>query len=148
MTLDLHTTLREIIGWPCVRAQNPHGSIISLDFGKLELPKDALPKEQPTGRRSITVYSPSRVEDDAAIHLDWNVDGGPDGRLRDLIRVFEEQQLVSADTEAPAWDLRMIFSNGLRLVVFGDFDDERDVAWFVTGTDGLMLSARPIARPL
>ncbi|MFL5613008.1 MAG: hypothetical protein ACJ796_05040 [Gemmatimonadaceae bacterium] len=148
MTSDLHVALREIIGWPCVRAQNPHGSIISLDFGTLELAKDAVPKELPTGRRSITVYSPWRVEDDAAIHFDWNVDGGATGRLRELIRVFEGLQVVSTAAKAPAWDLRVVFSNGLCLVVFGDFHDERDFSWDLNGTDGLMLSARPIARPL
>lgn len=148
MTSDLTEALREIIGWPCVRAQNPYGSIITLDFGTLELPKDPLPKQQPTGRRRITVYSPWRIEDEVAIHLDWNVDGGPGGRLRDLVRMLQEQEVVSAETKPPGWDLKLSFSGGLRLVVFGDFNNERDFAWSVTGTDGLMLSARPIARPL
>jgi hypothetical protein len=148
MGQDLEQILSQIVGLPCSRAQNPFGSTLTLDFGELILPKDALPKEKPRGWRRLTVYSPWRVQDDREILFDWNVDGGTRGMLPALVQMLVGSTVNSAATTLPAWDLTVDLSNGLRLCVFGDFDDAREAAWFITGSDGMAISARPRARPL
>jgi hypothetical protein len=148
MEQELTHALGEIVGIDCTRAQNPYGSTLVLDFGELSLPEDALPKERPRGWRRLTVYSPWRVQSQREIAFDWNVDGGAAGILPSLVRALVGATVVGFSTALPAWDLAIDFSNGLKLVVFGDFDDDRDTAWFITGTDGMSLSACPRARPL
>lgn len=148
MEQDLKRALSEIVGLRCAQAQNPFGSTLVLDFGALTLPKDALPREKPRGWRRLTVNSPWRVQSDEEVLFDWNVTGGSEGMLGPLVQSLSGDSVLAGWTTSPAWDLVLDFSRNVRLVVFGDFDDDRKAAWFITGTDGTSVSAEPQARPL
>jgi len=148
MGRDIEDMLRDINGLRCAKAKNPFGSTLILDFGELLRPRDSLPNEKPRGWRRLTVYSPWRVQTNSEILFDWNVDGGAKGLLLQLLKPLEGLTVSSAIAKPPAWDLAIGFSNGLHLVVFGDFDDEREDAWFITGIDGSLAAARPRSRPL
>lgn len=148
MEQQLKHALSEIVGLRCAQAQNPYGSTLILDFGTMTLPQGALPHEKARGWRRLTVYAPWRVESAHEVLFDWNVDGGAKGMLGSLAQALTGTEVVATSTAPPAWDLVVDFSSKVRLLVFGDFNDDRDAAWFITGTDGMSISARPLARPL
>jgi hypothetical protein len=92
------------------------------------------------------VLSPWRLESEAEIVIDWNTDGGAGGAILPAIEVLIGQRVVAASTSPPGWDLRIRWSNGLTLVVFGDCTDDREDAWFILGTDGAEAGAVPVLR--
>jgi hypothetical protein len=149
---ELETTLRRsaehLRGLPCTCAQNPIGSTLTMDFGLLARSAAALPKERARGEHRLTIYSPWRVQDESEVLFDWNVDGGADGLLPRLVSTLEGSVVERVVLDAPAWDLRLEFSTGLVLVVFADFDDDREVAWYITARGMPSVSARPVARTL
>ena len=130
----------ELVGLPCTEATNPYGSILSIDFGPLD---EAAPDVRSHGLRHLTVLCPWRLQTDAEVVLDWNVDGGASGFIAPTLRTLLGTEVVSATTRPPAWDLAISFSNGLTLVVFGDSLDVRSDAWFILGRDGLEVIAKP-----
>ena len=129
-------------------AENPYGSILSLDFGALTLRKGDEPTAKTHGWRHLTVLSPWRLQSADEIIADWNVDGGANGKLHQLIQGLVGDTVVSAQTSGPAWDLALQWVSGLTLSVFGDATDDRDSAWFILGSDGIEASAVPILREL
>lgn len=148
MTSTVQELVSQIVGTSCEVAENPYGSILSIDFGPLGLGPDDSADARMHGWRHLTVSSPWRVQDDHEILFDWNVDGGANGLLPRLLSLLVGQTVVSAFTKPPAWDLVLRFAGGFQLVVFGDRDDNRDDAWFILGTDGAKATARPVVRPL
>ena len=144
---DILQVVSSLVGLRCSQAGNPIGSLLTLDFGEMSLPKDPLPKEVPIGWRVLTVYSPWRVQDEREVLFDWTIDGGAKGILRSLVKELEGATVLAAATSPPAWDLVVRFSNGASLQVFGDDGNGRTQAWFIIGTDGTDVSARPRARP-
>lgn len=152
MSTDGHelilSLVRQLVGTTCEMVTNPHGSILSIDFGPMSLPAEALPMERPHGWRHLTVLSPWRIDDADHVLVDWNVDGGANGRIAPLVQVLLGQTVESAHTAPPGWDLSLKWSNGLELRVFGDCDDYRDKAWMILGTDGVQASAKPVVRSL
>jgi hypothetical protein len=145
---QIEEIVRSMIGLECTEIQNPYGSILCIDLGEMRLRPDSPPKAMPHGFRSLTVYSPWRLEDDNEVWLDWNVTGGFNSPLARHIPVLLGQTVTHAHTAPPGWDLTITWSGGLRLVIFGDAVDVRDTAWFILGWDGVQVSARPILRPL
>jgi hypothetical protein len=146
--VQIQATVQEIAGQKCERASNPHGSILSLDFGPLSLRPDEAPDSTPHGWRHLTVLSPWRLQTDREVISDWNVEGGAEGYVTSTLKLLIGQKVVSVETEPPAWDLRIRWENGLTLVVFGDCTDDRDDAWFILGTDGVEIGATPAVRPI
>ena len=145
---SVQASVAELIGVECVQALNGYGSILTLDFGDLSLPADAVPQEQPRGWRSLTVYSPWRVENGQEILFDWNVDGGVAGKLPELVKTLVGGVVAEVSTAPPGWDLTLRFDDNLKLVVFGDSTDDRDDAWFILSIDGTTVAAIPRVRSL
>ena len=143
---DLQSLVRDIVGQQCEGAQNPNGSVLSLDFGTLGRRANDDPSATPHGWRHLTVLSPWRLESEAEIVIDWNTDGGTGGAIMPAIEGLIGQRVVAASTAPPGWDLRIRWSNGLTLVVFGDSTDDREDAWFILGTDGAEAGAVPVLR--
>lgn len=138
-TYLLKKLIGDIVGQTCTGATNPHGSVLSLDFGPKAVhpgwPSDA----RPHGWRHLTILSPWRLENDSEVICDWNVSGsGPNGHgeIQSEIQALINTSVTGAETEPPGWDLRITFQNGLRLIVFGDAVIDRDKPWFILGTDG------------
>lgn len=140
---DLRSAVGDLVGQRCERAENPAGSILSIDFGPLAVRTDDPPGAKPHGWRHLTVLSPWRLQSDELVIADWNVDGGPSGALPHVIHQLVGDRVVRAATTGPAWDLTLHWESGLVLVVFSDITDERDTAWFILGTDGLDVAAVP-----
>jgi hypothetical protein len=140
---QLQRAVADVVGQRCQRAENPHGSILSIDLGPLGLRPDDAPNDKRHGWRHITVLSPWRLQSDEHVVADWNVDGGVHGLLPGIIRQLEGDTVVRAESSGPAWDLVLGWESGLTLFVFSDVTDERDSAWFILGTDGLEVSAAP-----
>jgi hypothetical protein len=145
---QIKKSIAGIVNMRCTQSRNPIGSTLVLDFGPVALPRSPVPGEKPRGERRLTVYSPWRVQSDQEIVFDWNVDGGAGGRLPALVGALENANVRRVETRPPGWDLEVDFDNGLTLVVFGDVEDERDVAWFILDADAAAFSARPRVRPL
>jgi hypothetical protein len=148
MEIGIEVLVNQLVGLRCEAAENPYGSILSLDLGPLAVRPGDSSGEKPHGWRHLTITSPWRVQDSGEVLFDWNVDGGVSGRLPALVTILVGRLVVSASTAPPAWDLVMMFENDLKLVVFGDCDDTRDDAWFILGTDGAEAVARPRVRAL
>jgi len=144
----IQEVVSQMVGRRCEAASNPYGSTLSIDIGELRLRPGSAPGSKPHGFRHLTIYSPWRLENESEVILDWNVDGGAHGLINPLIQVLVGQTAISAVTSPPAWDLTIEFSGNMRLLVFGDADDDRDTAWFILGSDGVGASARPIMRLL
>ena len=143
---DPRVLLADVIGQRCERATNPHGSILSLDFGELGHRKGDDASSVLHGWRHLTVLSPWRLQLPAEILCDWNSSGGTEGVIAAVVAQLEGEAVVAAATAAPAWDLTITFSSGVQLVVFGDNTDEREDAWFILGTDGAECGAIPVVR--
>lgn len=143
---DPRVLLADVLGQRCERATNPHGSILSLDFGELGRRKDDDASAVLHGWRHLTVLSPWRLQLPAEVLCDWNSSGGSEGVLGVVIAQLEGQTVVAAATTEPAWDLTLTFSSGVQLVVFGDSTDDREDAWFILGTDGMECGAVPVVR--
>lgn len=135
----------ELVGQKCTEITNPYGSIVMIDFGPMAHPEGE-PPDALRGWRQLTVYSPWRVESPQEVAYDWNVDGGAAGLLPALVQSLVGQHVIDAETQPPAWDLVVSWSDGTRLVVFGDSTSHRDSAWFVLGIDGECVSADPVVR--
>lgn len=147
-TTDPRVLLADIVGQRCECATNPHGSILSLDFGHLGRREDDDVSSPLHGWRHLTVLSPWRLQDNEEVQCDWNSDGGAGGVIAAVIAHLEGQVVVSAATTLPAWDLTIQFASGVQLVVFGDNNDDREDAWFILGTDGAECGAAPRVRAL
>ncbi len=143
---DPRGLLADVVGQRCERATNPHGSILSLDFGELGRREDDEASSTLHGWRHLTVLSPWRLQQPDEVLCDWNSSGGPEGALPSVIAQLEGQTVIAATTTTPAWDLTIVFSSGMRLLVFGDNTDDREDAWFILGTDGTECGAVPVVR--
>lgn len=144
MDKQLQVAVEQLVGMECKVAENPYGSILSLDFGPLGRRVEDAPDAKLHGFRHLTVLAPWRVQDAGGVLFDWNSPGGADGELKSLIQIFVNEAIVSASTSPPAWDLNIRWESGCQLVVFGDFSD--DEAWFILGTDGFEAVARPFTQ--
>lgn len=140
----LSKLVQDIVGHVCEVAENPYGSVLSLDFGPMGRRANDAPDAKLHGWRNLVILSPWRLEDDVSVRADWNVEGGSEGELQEILKALTGHKVVSASTSGPAWDLRLEWSHGLRMVVFADSTDDRDDAWFILGTDGAEASAVPI----
>lgn len=116
----LENLVANLVGQRCACVDNPHGSILSIDFGALGLRADDDPGSAPHGWRHLTILSPWRIESRTEVLCDWNVDGGSSGRIAGLLSTLVGERVVSAATAGPAWDLRIEFSDGSTLIVFSD----------------------------
>jgi hypothetical protein len=134
----------ELVGLRCERVENPHGSILSVDFGELGHRADDPPGAKTHGWRHFTVLSPWRIESSHEVICDWNVEGGTRGRISALAQVLVGQRVVRATTEPPGWDLKVSLSEGVVLAVFGDATCDRADAWFILGTDGAECGATQV----
>lgn len=143
---DIHGLLHDIVGQRCERATNPHGSILSIDFGALGRRPDDDLSATLHGWRHLSILSPWRIQDQQHILADWNTNGGRSGTISAAIEPLVGQRVLAAQTSSPGWDLTIQWSGGLSLVVFGDSNDDREDAWFILGTDGVEASAIPIIR--
>lgn len=143
---DPRALLADIVGQRCERAKNPHGSILSLDFGELGRREDDDTASVLHGWRHLTVLSPWRLQMPAEVLCDWNSSSGSEGVIAAVIARLEGQTVVAATTTTPAWDLTLTFSSGVQLVAFGDNTDDREDAWFILGTDGTECGAIPVVR--
>jgi hypothetical protein len=144
--IELNSVVQQLPGLHCGAVGNPYGSILSVDFGEMGLRPNALPNETPHGWRHLTVFSPWRIDDDEEIIVDSNVNGGVHGSIAGLLSPLMKAVVSNARVSGPAWDLVVEWSNGLRLTVFGDCDDDRDYAWMILGTDGVNVVAKPKVR--
>jgi hypothetical protein len=140
---DIDSLLGGLVGQRCEGADNPYGSILRLDIGPLGDSLDAKPGAKPHGWRHLTIESPWRLSRDREVVCDWNDEGGTEGALTDYIAPLVGRTVMEISTAPPGWDLRLTLSGGLGLFVFSDSDDDREDAWFILGTDGLILSAGP-----
>ena len=140
--------IEQLVGLRCEAADNPYGSILRLDFGDLGLRADDHPAARPHGWRHLTILSPWRVQSDTEVLVDWNVDGGANGLINPLVQQLVGQRVERTSTGPPAWDMSITFSGGVRLVIFGDRQDDRADAWFILGRDGIEVAAQPIIRPM
>ncbi len=143
---DPRVLLADVVGQRCERATNPHGSILSLDFGELGRRKGDDAASVLHGWRHLTVYSPWRLQLPQEILCDWNSSSGSAGVIIAVVAQLQGQSVVAAATAAPAWDLKITFSSGIELAVFGDNTDDREDAWFILGTDGAECGAIPVMR--
>lgn len=140
--IELKRVVERLPGLRCGAVANPYGSILSVDLGEMGLRPDALPNERPHGWRHLTVFSPWRLDDGEEIVVDSNVNGGVQGSISGLLTPLVGATVSGARISGPAWDLVIEWSNGLRLSVFGDCDDDRDHAWMILGTDGVNAVAK------
>ena len=141
---DVLRLVGQLVGLPCTRVENPRGSILSIDLGDLgSRPGDTV-SDRPHGWRHLTVLAPWRIESNAAVLCDWNVEGGASGRIVELAASLVGKGIVAAATSPPGWDLRLDFDGGITLVVFGDATVDRDDAWFILGTDGAEGAGTPV----
>lgn len=140
---QLLSVVRDLVGQRCERAENPYGSILSIDFGRLALRADDPPTAKPHGWRHLTILSPWRMQTSEYVVSDWNVNGGVHGGLQAALLRLVGNAIVDAETTGPAWDLVLKWDNGVSLFVFSDMTDDRDSAWFILGTDGIEASAAP-----
>lgn len=146
MIKDVEQLLNDITDQPCSRAENPHGSILSLDFGVLSRRQDDEPGAKKHGFRHLTVLSPWRIQSPGEVICDWNTTGGAKGGITPAVAELVGCRVVKASCWLPAWDMRLKFDNSWELVVFGDSDDDREDAWFILGTDGAEGGAVPRIR--
>lgn len=135
--------VRDLIGQRCERVENPYGSVLSVDLGPLGVRLDDRPDTKAHGWRHLTVLSPWRLQTADFVVCDWNDEGGPAGRLGDLLGALVGERVSSAEATGPGWDLILHWSNGMSLMVFSDSTDHRDDAWFILGTDGVEVAAGP-----
>ena len=134
----------QMVGHVCEEVDNPTGSILRLYIGQMSrLADDALPTSKPHGWRHFTIMSPWRLQNSSTVICDWTVTGGKHGSLGKYITVMMQRRVVSIGAIPPAWDLQIEFDNDLSLFVFSDATNDRDSAWFLLGTDGLVLNAAP-----
>lgn len=140
---DIKRVLDELIGQRCEAVDNPLGSLLRLDIGPMGHRADDGPEDEAHGWRHLTVFSPWRLEDHERVICDWNFPGGKNGVLRSLIQHLLGSTVQAATASPPGWDLTLTMSNGLKLFVFSDSQDEGDDAWMVLGTDGLTLGVNP-----
>lgn len=143
---DPRTLVPDIVGQRCEGALNPYGSILTLELGTLSQRLDSVPSGELYGWRQLTVLSPWRLQTETEILCDWNCDGGVDGAISPIIAQLIGEDVVAAETAPPGWDLRIRWSNGFTLFVFGDSTDDRENAWFILGTDGAEARAVPVVR--
>ena len=139
----LKRVVAELVGQRCEGIDNPYGSILSIDIGPLDIRSGDPLGAKPHGWRHLTILSPWRLQSSRAVLADWNVDGGTGGFLSEIIRQLVGDVVSAASTTGPAWDLSLTWKSGLVLTVFADSNDERDEAWYILGTDGLEVEARP-----
>ena len=142
--LGVFTLVQDLVGVPCQRVENPHGSVLSVDFGALGRRTDDPESARMHGWRHLTVLAPWRIETRTAVVCDWNVEGGPSGRIGQLSQALVGQRVVAAVARPPGWDLRIEFEGDLSLVVFGDATTDREDAWFILGTDGAEGGGAPV----
>lgn len=140
---QIERAVADLVGQRCARAENPHGSILSIDLGPLALRSSDAADARPHGWRHLTILSPWRLQTKDHVVADWNVDGGVAGVLPQLIQQLVGDRVIAAQTSMPAWDLRLDWESGLTLTVFGDCTNEREDAWFILGTDGLEIAGSP-----
>jgi hypothetical protein len=140
---EIHDVVAQLAGQRCEGADNPYGSILSVDLGPLGLRRGEESGAKQHGWRHLTVLSPWRLHTDREVVADWNVEGGAGGPLPALVKQLVGDVVMAADTSGPAWDLRLTWKSGLTLCVFSDSTDDRDDAWFILGTDGIEVSAAP-----
>lgn len=145
---DPRELLADVVGQVCSGVSNPHGSIVSIDFGALGRREDDDPAAFPHGFRHLTILSPWRLQSEAEVLCDWNSSGGTGGTIESVLPILAGRKVISAIATPPAWDLIVKFSGDVQLVVFGDNDDDRDDAWFILGTDGQECGAVPRIRGL
>jgi len=138
----IQQVLDELVGQRCEGVDNPHGSVLRLDIGPLGTRVDA-PDDPPHGWRHLTILSPWRLESRTEVVCDWNEPGGPTGSLLAKVQSLAGVAVTSATASPPGWDLVIEWSNGTRLLVFSDRNDNREDAWVILGTDGLELGAGP-----
>jgi hypothetical protein len=142
---EIGQVLPELVGQPCTRAFNPYGSILCLDIGPLGHRADDDPDARQRGWRTLTVYSPWRLQTTDQIACDWNYAGGYEGEITPLIQPLVGQVVEMASAEPPpGWDLRIRFSGGLTLITFSDREDVDRKVWTILGTDGLQLLVEPV----
>ncbi len=141
--MELEEHVHALIGQRCTGADNPVGSVIRLDIGELGLGPLSGPKSKPHGWRHLTVESPWRIQSRSKVLWDWNTPGGVGGDIEGALRDFVGATIMEAEVSPPGWDLRLVWSNGLEIVVFSDSTEDRDDAWSLLGTDGLTLTAGP-----
>lgn len=134
--MNVQDVLGQIVGMECTRAENPTGSILSLDFGKLSRAQDDPPDSRSHGERHLTVLSPWRLHEQNHVRCDWNSDD-----ISSAVRMLAGRTVTAAVTNSPGWDIMMQLSQGFALYVFGDQSD--DYAWFMLGSDGLRLTVSP-----
>ena len=143
---DPRVLVRDIVGQLCEGATNPYGSILTLELGTLSQRLSSTEPGELYGWRQLTVLSPWRLQTETAVLCDWNCEGGANGTINPVIEQLKGEHVVTAETAPPGWDLRIHWSNGLSLVVFGDSTDDREDAWFILGTDGAEAGAVPVLR--
>ena len=140
--MTIEEVLKQLEGQRCEGADNPYGSIIRFDIGPLGRPPDE-PEATPHGWRHLTIQSPWRLETANRVLGDWNTPGWPDHAISELIARLVGKVVLKAEASGPGWDLVLTWSDGTKLRVFSDSDEDGDDAWFILGTDGLELAAGP-----
>lgn len=143
MPNDVQAVLQQLVGQRCGGVDNPYGSILRLDLGPFGWQLDGPPTARRHGWRHLTVLSPWRLESTDEVLADWNLNGGFSGQILNRVQVLQGVTVTKAEASPPGWDLTMIWSNGLRLRVFCDSDEDRNDAWMILGTDGLELGVGP-----
>jgi hypothetical protein len=143
MTNDIQVVLKQLVGQRCEGVDNPYGSILRLDLGPLGRRSDDSLTAPLHGWRHLTVLCPWRLESPDEVLADWNLKGGFDGQILSRTQVLRGLTVAEVAASPPAWDLTLVWSNGLRLCIFSDSDEDRSDAWVILGTDGLELGVRP-----
>ena len=140
---ELRDHLNELVGHKCEGVDNPLGSVLRLDIGARGLGPHDGPNSEPHGWRHLTIESPWRLENRREVLCDWNLSQTDAAGLKSCIAQLAGQTIRSVEAELPGCDLRLSWSNDLKLIVFADTTEDRDDAWFILGTDGLELTAGP-----
>lgn len=139
---NAHSYLTGVVGCRCEVADNPVGSVIHVDLGPLSNRSDDQPGARMHGRYCFTIRSPWRLIENSLVVSDWNDRGGSGGDIEAALGKLIGAVVIGVQVEEPGCDIRLLFANQSVLQVFADSDADDD-AWFVIGTDGMLVKARP-----
>lgn len=142
----LLNVLLGLVGQRCTGADNPHGSVIRLDIGDLGPASGEPEHSKKHGWRHLTIQSAWRLESAEEVLASWDTSESDGEVLAERLRSLLDRKILAATAAPPAYDLAIELSGGVVLKVFCDCGDTETDCWFLLGTDGLEVGARPVFK--
>lgn len=142
-----YRVLEQLVGLRCRQANSSSGSGIQLLLAPA-WHSENLPTAEGKGSYHLTVLAPWRLETAEHVVTVWSC---PELAIQEVFGALgqlDENEIVSATSKPPGWDLRIEWKSGHRLVVFGDSDAGRGNAWSILEPDGTLISMGPIIAEL